>query len=89
MAIRQSISLADPNDAWIKSQVESGEFSNKSEVVNDLIRQARRNEQAALESIRAGLIKAESSIDQHGYSKKGPEERLADFKKKALKNGHL
>ena len=89
MAIRQSISLADPNDSWIKSQVESGEFSNKSEVVNDLIRQARRNEQVALEGIRAGLIKAESSIEQHGYSKKGPEERLADFKKKALNDGLL
>jgi len=36
---RQSISFTEPNDEWIKAQVESQEYSSKSELVNDLVRQ--------------------------------------------------
>jgi antitoxin ParD1/3/4 len=57
---RQSISLTDPNDAWLMAQVESNEYTSKSEVVNDLIRRAREAEQK-LELIRAKLIEAEQS----------------------------
>ena len=32
--------LTEPNDQWLKAQVESKEYSSKSELVNDLIRQA-------------------------------------------------
>ena len=73
MPTRQSISLADPNDEWLKRQVESGEYSNKSEVVNDLIRRARRQDDS-LEAIRAGLIRAEQSIEKQGYSSRSIEE---------------
>ena len=41
---RQSISLTEPNDAWLKAQVESKRYSSKSELVNDLIRQARQQQ---------------------------------------------
>lgn len=51
---RQSISLTRPNDDWLKAQVESEEFSSKSEVVNDLIRKARE-----IEYIRSKLSQAE------------------------------
>lgn len=57
---RQSISLTPPNDAWLMAQVESSEYTSKSDVVNDLIRRAREAEQQ-LELIRAKLIKAEKS----------------------------
>ena len=57
---RQSISLTPPNDAWLMAQVESSEYSSKSDVVNDLIRKARAAEQEA-ERIRAKLIEAEQS----------------------------
>ena len=53
---RQSISFTPPNDEWLKTQVESQEYSSKSEVVNDLIRKARE-----IEAIRARLIQAEQS----------------------------
>ena len=53
---RQSISLTPPNDAWLKAQVESEEFTSKSEVVNDLIRKARE-----IEALRARLMMAEQS----------------------------
>ena len=46
---RQSISLTQPNDKWLKTQVDSKEYSSKSELVNDLIRQAR-NQQRQIEA---------------------------------------
>ncbi len=57
---RQSISLTEPNDEWLKSQVESKEYASKSELVNDLIRQAR-GQQAKIDWIEAKLKKAEDS----------------------------
>lgn len=57
---RQSISLTDPNDAWLSARVESNEYMSKSEVVNDLIRRAREEEER-LQLIRAKLIEAEQS----------------------------
>lgn len=57
---RQSISFTDPNDEWLKAQVENKEYSSKSELVNDLIRQARR-QQKEIDWIRLKLDKAEKS----------------------------
>ena len=57
---RQSISFTKPNDDWLKAQVESDEYSSKSELVNDLIRQARK-QQAQIDWIRAKLEKSEGS----------------------------
>ena len=57
---RQSISLTKPNDQWLKSQVDSNEYSSKSELVNDLIRQARRH-QKQNDLIRLKLESAEKS----------------------------
>lgn len=57
---RQSISFTEPNDEWLKSQIESKEYSSKSELVNDLIRQAR-NQQKQIDWIRMKLESAEQS----------------------------
>ncbi len=57
---RQSISFTEPNDEWLKSQVDSQEYSSKSELVNDLIRQARK-QQAHIDWIRTKLEHAERS----------------------------
>ncbi len=57
---RQSISFTKPNDEWLKSQLENQEYSSKSELVNDLIRQARK-QQAQIDWIRAKLDKSERS----------------------------
>jgi len=57
---RQSISFTKPNDEWLKSQVDKNEYSSKSELVNDLIRQARK-QQVQVDWIRAKLEKSESS----------------------------
>ena len=57
---RQSISLTKPNDDWLKSQIESEEYTSKSELINDLIRQAR-GQQSQIDWIRQKLNAAEKS----------------------------
>jgi len=57
---RQSISFTDPNDEWLKNQIENNEYSSRSELVNDLIRQARR-QQKQIDWIRLKIEKAEKS----------------------------
>ena len=42
---RQSITLANQNDEWLKQQVANEEFTSKSEAVNYLIQQARKQEE--------------------------------------------
>ena len=58
--VRQSISFTEPNDDWLKAQMSNKEYSSKSELVNDLIRQARK-QQAQIDWIRAKLEKSEGS----------------------------
>jgi len=77
---RQSISLTEPNDQWLKAQVENQEYSSKSELVNDLIRQAR-NQQTQIDWIKAKIEKAEKS----GFTNDSKEEILAQSK--SLLNG--
>ena len=57
---RQSISFTEPNDEWLKDQVDTKEYSSKSELVNDLIRQARK-QQVQIDWIQTKLEKAQSS----------------------------
>ena len=56
---RQSISFTKPNEEWLKAQVNNEEYTSKSELINDLIRQARK-QQVQVDFIRAKLDKAES-----------------------------
>jgi antitoxin ParD1/3/4 len=72
---RQSISFTEPNDKWLKEQVDNQEYSSKSEVVNDLIRQAR-NQQIEIDWIKAKLEKAENS----GFTNDSKEQILAQAK---------
>ncbi|MCP4286094.1 MAG: hypothetical protein GY792_16870 [Gammaproteobacteria bacterium] len=64
----------------MKAQVDSEEFTSKSEVVNDLIRKARE-----IEFIRAKLIRAE----QGGFSDLSAAEILAKSKEELRRNGEL
>ncbi|AEF02926.1 CopG family transcriptional regulator [Alteromonas sp. KS69] len=80
MANRQSISINEPNAEWLKFQVESQEYASHSEVINDLIRQRRKEEEADLIRTRALLIQAEQRIEKEGYSKLSIE----DIKQAAL-----
>jgi len=72
---RQSISFTKPNDDWLKNQVDKKEYSSKSELVNDLIRQAR-SQQVQIDWIKTKLEKAEES----GFTKDSKEQILAQSK---------
>ena len=72
---RQSITFTTPNDQWLTEQVEREEYSSKSELVNDLIRQARK-QQVQIDWVRTKLERAEKS----GFTANSPEEILAESK---------
>jgi antitoxin ParD1/3/4 len=56
--VRKTITLTDQQDDWIKSQVQSGDYTNDSEYIRDLIR--REQERGAeIEAVRAALIEGE------------------------------
>ena len=74
---RQSITLTPPNDEWIRSQVDSQEYASKSELVNDLIRQARRK-QSELEWLKKRLNTAEAS----GFTQATKADILAEAMRK-------
>lgn len=78
--VRQSISFTKPNDKWLKSQVDKEEYSSKSELVNDLIRQARK-QQIQIDWVREKLEKAENS----GFTNDSKEQILTQSK--SLLNG--
>jgi antitoxin ParD1/3/4 len=76
---RQSISFTQPNDEWLKTQVDSKEYSSKSELVNDLVRQARK-QQRQIDWISSKLDSAENS----GFTNDSKEQIL--LKAKSLLN---
>ena len=77
---RQSISFTEPNDEWLKAQLSNKEYSSKSELVNDLIRQARQ-QQVQIDWIRAKIDVAENS----GFTDDSKDQILN--KSKSLLNG--
>lgn len=79
---RQSISFTKPNDEWLKEQVNKEEYTSKSELVNDLIRQARK-QQVQVDFIRAKIDKAEKS----GFTDDTKEQILNQSK--SLLNGQI
>lgn len=73
---RQSITLTKHNDAWLRNHVEDiQDYSNKSELINDLIRSARR-----AEAINRKLNLAEKS----GFVKQRATDMLEEFKAELL-----
>jgi len=79
---RQSISFTKPNDEWLKAQLDNQEYSSKSELINDLIRQARK-QQVQIDWIRAKLDKSEKS----GFTDNTKEQILKQSK--SLLNGQI
>jgi antitoxin ParD1/3/4 len=77
---RQSITFTKPNDEWLKAQLDNQEYSSKSELINDLIRQARK-QQVQIDWIKAKLDKSERS----GFTDNTKEQILKQSK--SLLNG--
>lgn len=78
---RQSISLANQNDEWLKQQISKEEFTSKSEAVNYLIKQARERE----DYHNFVQMKIDKGLKSGLAEKQTREEMLAEFKQR-LKN---
>lgn len=72
---RQSITFTTPNDEWLKEMINSQEYSSKSELVNDLIRQARK-QQIQIDWLNRKFERAEQS----GFTKLSKSEILKESK---------
>ena len=81
---RASISLTPPNDEWIQAQIDSEEYTSRSDVLNDLVRRAGEDNRER-DWIRAKLIAAE----QTPISKLTQEQITARTHEKARKLGFL
>ena len=77
---RQSITLAEKNDEWLKNQVAEQEFSSKSEAVNFLIKQARDRE----EYHEYVQMKIDRGLKSGFAEKQTREEMLSEFKKRLM-----
>ncbi len=56
--IRKTITLTDKQDEWIKAQIASGDFTNDSEYIRDLVRHDQEQHakfQALKQAIQKGL----------------------------------
>ncbi len=78
--VRKTITLTHTQNEWIKAQIDSGAYTNDSELLRDLIRKAQQ-ETIEIEAIRAALIEGEKS----GLSVRTPQEiRAAVLRQKSL-----
>lgn len=75
---RQSITLANQNDEWLKQQVENKEFTSKSEAVNYLIKKERERD-AYNEYVQ---MKIDRGLKSGFAEKQTREEMLAEFKRR-------
>ena len=75
--VRKTITLTDQQDAWVKTQIISGHYTNDSEYIRNLIR--REQERSTnIEAIRAALVEGEASGEPQSFD-------AASFKQKMLK----
>ena len=52
--VRKTITLSESQDAWIKSQIAHGEFTNDSEYIRDLVKRDQ-SQQDRLATLRAAI----------------------------------
>ena len=74
--VRKTITLTQQQDAWISDQIAAGSYTNDSEAIRDLIRQAQQRG-LELDSIRAALIEGELSGEPEPFD-------FAAFKRRKL-----
>lgn len=74
--VRKTITLTESQEAWIRTQIESGHYTDESEFIRDLIRreQARCSQ---IEVIRSALIEGEMSGESETFD-------VSDFKQRML-----
>ncbi|MCB1986099.1 MAG: CopG family transcriptional regulator [Burkholderiales bacterium] len=57
---KQSVNVTPPNDDWLNAKVASKEYSNKTDIINDLIRREREREEK-FKTLKAAIEKGLAS----------------------------
>ena len=57
---KQSVNFTPPNDDWLNAKVASKEYSNKTDIINDLIRREREREEK-FKTLKAAIEKGLAS----------------------------
>jgi len=73
--VRKTITLTDQQDAWVKSQIDAGHYTNDSEFIRDLIRRDQERS-AEIAAIRAALMAGEASGEPRVFSVAAFKQRM-------------
>jgi antitoxin ParD1/3/4 len=73
--VRKTITLTDKQDAWIKTQIDAGHYTDDSEYIRDLIRREQERN-GDLEAIRVALIEGEASGEPAPFDAEGFKQRM-------------
>ena len=73
--VRKTITLTGQQDAWVKSQIDAGHYTNDSEFIRDLIRREQERN-VETETIRAALIAGEESGEPRGFNTEAFKQRM-------------
>ena len=84
LEMKQSVNFTSPNNEWLNAKVESEEYPNKTDVINDLIRREREREEK-FHTLKAAIEEGLSS----GISDRTVEDIRNDVLKRLRKNGQL
>ena len=76
---RKTITVTKQQDAWIKSEIDSGKYGNDSEYLRELIRLDQEHKQK-IAVLRSALIEGEKS----GISKRSMDDILKGAKKDTI-----
>ena len=82
--VKKSITVTDRQEAWIQSQMGTGNYGTDSELIREALRE-KQLRMEEIELIRAKLIQAE----QGGFSQNTAEEILASSKEGLRQDGVL
>jgi antitoxin ParD1/3/4 len=73
--VRKTITVTDQQDAWIKSQIDGGNYTNDSEYIRDLIRKEQERF-AENDMIRQALIEGENSGEPRPFDVAAFKQRM-------------
>lgn len=82
--VKKSITVTDQQEAWIQTQMASGNYGTDSELIREALREKQMRVEE-VELIRTKLIQAE----QGGFSERTAEEILASSKEGLRRDGAL
>ncbi|HNO76201.1 MAG TPA: type II toxin-antitoxin system ParD family antitoxin [Nitrosomonas mobilis] len=81
---KQSVNFTSPNDDWLNAKVASKEYSNKTDVINDLIRREREREEK-FQALKAAIEEGLAS----GISENSVPDIMKRVEKRMIENGTL